>query len=189
MQYDHTEVFTNPSFPTVVVNTDAALLAPKARNRLQRKVSMVYQGLVPGELSADVQGMLYVYHGNSVGFRTHLYTRAWNYNNCILAIREVTCKDYIYKAILKQNLTAGSASADIYNIIKPHELPIDKDVLVRDPLGLFTGYTTGTQCYVYRECSPNTPDAYGSFNCNYIIIQGPCPPKNVVTPPPPPPPE
>lgn len=171
IRYDHTIAFTNPSVGSQQVDAASTFIVPYARNRLQRNVHLIYQGLVPGELAADVQSIIYSYEGNSIGFRTHLRTIPWGYDNPILAIREVACKDSIYIAELKTHLLEGTATADIYRLTVEPTKVIDKDVMVLDKLNLFTNYRSGTRCYVYRECE----------SCAYVIIQGPCPPKTPVT--------
>jgi hypothetical protein len=159
-------------------NEFADWISAFANARLRRNVDIIYQGLVPGDLSSDVQSITYSYSRNGqggVGLRTHLKTIPWDISNCVLAPREVRCKDKVFSAFLLSaitcNTTECTAQAFITKIYDTNIL-VDKEVTIYDPLKIFQNLRIGTRVYVYRECE----------SCKYVIIQGPCPPTGGNTP-------
>lgn len=144
-----------------------------AQKRLLREVDMIYQGLVEGPISQDVQSITYYFQESNGGLRTHLRTIPWEVTNAILAPRIVACKDVLFRATLLTDLSTpgqGSpvATAVITKILDKQYL-IDREAEIADPLRLFSGLKAGAQVYVYRECG----------SCDYVIIQGECPPSTI----------
>ena len=140
--------------------------------RLLRNVDIIYQGLVLGSLSNDVQSIRYYFSGYDNTFRTRLRTVPWNAGNYILAPREVACKDVLMRATLLADMTEGANSntgtAVITKILSKQFL-IDREAVINDPLKLLTGMKKGQRAYVYQECG----------SCEYVAIQGECPPTSV----------
>lgn len=159
-------------------NEFAEWISAFASDRLRRNVNILYQGLVPGDLSSDVQSITYFFSRNSqggTGLRTHLKTIPWDINNYVLAPREVRCKDKVFSAFLLSAMTCSAyectAQAFITKIYDT-DILIDTEVTIYDPLKIFQNLRIGTRVYVYRECE----------SCKYVMIQGPCPPTGNNTP-------
>jgi len=169
---DHRKIEFEPLFGKAEANRFRDKITYYAQKRLLREVDMVYQGLVEGEPSQDVQSITYYFQESNGGLRTHLRTIPWEVTNAILAPRIVTCKDNIFRATLLSDMTNPgqgnpTATAVITKILNKQFL-IDRQAEIADPLRLWVGLKAGARVYVYRECT----------SCAYVIIQGECPPTS-----------
>jgi hypothetical protein len=145
----------------------ASWIVENAKTRLLRSIDMIYEGVVNGDLSADVQSITYYF--SEYGLRTRLRTIPWTVRNCVLAPRNEKCKDAVYSAFLIEDMTCNDDECEALAFVtKIREITtiIEEEVTIYDPLKLWETLNKGTRVYVTKECE----------TCNYIIIQGPCPP-------------
>lgn len=149
-------------------NRIATAIVTNANNRLPRTIDLIYQGLVPGDITNDVQCITYYYQGKDYGVRTRLQSTPWEIHECILSHLD-KCKDSIFRGVLLTNLVSGFASAIILRTKGVLEV-VEYAHQIRDPIGVFSNIKKGSSVLLYKSCS-------GEYDnmCEYNIIQSECP--------------
>jgi len=168
--YDHIKGEYIANYAKGIANSTAGVIKPNANTRLARNVDLIYQGLVLGELTNDVQRITYYYQGYKYGLRTRLQTIPWKIHECILSIRD-KCKDTMFRGILLSDYTAGVGASAVVLSMTSHPSIIDVieyTQVVRDPIGVFSTLKKGASVILYKSCGP-------SGICDYYIVQSECP--------------
>jgi hypothetical protein len=158
----------------VEVNAFANDIEANAKTRLLRVIDVTYQGLVPGEITNDIQSITYYFQSNEYGLRTRLKSIPWEIPSSQAWLHNLVGTDKVYKGYLLTNMTNSgetgryAATAIIFNM---HDMLVEITAQVFDATGIFTELKTGMTVLLYREAS----------NCRFHIVQSECPPS---TPPP-----
>lgn len=177
--YDHIRDSYDLTHGVSIANSTALALKSNANTRLARNIDVIYQGLVLGEISNDVQRITYYYQGNNYGLRTRLESVPWKVHECILSIRD-KCKDTVFKGVLLSNYVAGTgASAVVFDMGIANKI-IEYTTVVKDPIGVFSTLKKGASVLLYKSCGSGMFE----YSCDYYIIQSECPtttqPSNIV---------
>lgn len=147
-------------------NRIALKIKPYAETRLLRNIDVIYQGLVPGDISNDVQCITYYYQGNDYGMRTRLQTIPWEPYNSIMGVLEPTWNENIFRGVLLSNMP--NAQAAIFRMVDAtvtNKYLQAYNVVLKDRLGAFGTLKAGAKVLVYRD----------AINCGYYVIQAECP--------------
>lgn len=154
------------------INDFADAIKENGKTRFSCSYDLIYEGVVNVKICNNLHHIDYYF--GEFGLRTRLRTRQWNPNESILIPKNIPCEDKIFKALVLKNFpSVGSQGSEaiIYKI-KPHtaipQVVVDASAFISSPLGVFKWYTAGTTLLVYKACT----------NCEYHIIQGPCPPSS-----------
>lgn len=166
--YDHIENEYVAGAAKTEANRFASSLAINASSRLTRTIDVIYQGLVPGSITNDIQCITYYYQGNKFGLRTRLQSIPWEVHQCVLSHLD-KCKDSVFRGVLLSNLSNSIASAVILRTKNEVEI-VEYQKIVRDPIGAFTGIKKGSSVLLYKSCSGEYDNV-----CEYDIIQSLCP--------------
>ncbi len=158
------------------VNAFADDIEPNAKTRLLRNIDVIYQGLVPGDITNDIQSITYYFQDNNHGLRTRLKSIPWEMPTSQSWIRQPVATDTIYKAFLLTNMSTGGneltnvATAVILNM-QGKLIEIEKEVF--DSTGIFAEAVAGMTILVSRDRS----------NCRFHVLQSQCIPESGQTPP------
>jgi hypothetical protein len=158
------------------VNAFADDIEPNAKTRLLRNIDVIYQGLVPGDITNDIQSITYYFQDNNHGLRTRLKSIPWEMPTSQSWIRHPVATEAIYKAFLLTNMGTGGneltnvATAVILNM-QGKLIEIEKEVF--DSTGIFAEAVAGMTILVSRDRS----------NCRFHVLQSQCIPESGQTPP------
>ena len=155
------------------VNAFATDIEPNAKTRLLRVIDVVYQGLVPGDITNDIQSITYYFQDNVYGFRTRLKSIPWEMPNSQSWIRHPVASDAVYKGYLLTNMVIGSggelgnkATAIILNL-QGKLIELEKEIF--DSTGMFKEIEAGMTVLLTRDKS----------NCRFHVVQSECIPDVV----------
>lgn len=144
----------------------ATKIKPYAETRLLRNIDVIYQGLVPGDITNDVQCITYFFQGNEYGMRTRLQSIPWEPYNSILGIIEPTTNENIFRGVLLSNMpNAQAAIFRLADATEANKFIQSYSTTLKDRLGVFGTLKAGSKVLVYRD----------SINCSYHVIQSVCP--------------
>lgn len=172
---DHLKVAFNSSHGDLEAARLANLLKPNIQVRLFRNVDILYQGVVTGNLTNDVQRITYRFEGNRLGLRTRLQTVPWKIHNPILQTIQSNGVSTLYRGVLLSNMPNGIAAIfsmetgnNGYQGLQEYEK------IVKDKIGIFSNLKAGDKILLERDAT----------SCNYYIVNAQCPSTTPPTPPP-----
>ncbi len=173
---DHLKVAFDSGYGYAEANRLANILKPRAQVRLFRNINVIYQGVVTGDISNDVQRITYRFGGNKIGLRTHLETIPWKVYNPILQPIKPHRDSTLFRGVLLSNMPNGVAA--LFSLKEPGvngELGLQEyETIVKDKLGIFSNLKFGDKILVCRDGN----------SCDYFIVNGQCPSTPPTTPPP-----
>jgi hypothetical protein len=174
---DHLKLAFNSGYGYAEANRLANLLKPRAQVRLFRNINVIYQGVVTGDISNDVQRITYRFGGNKIGLRTHLETIPWKIHNPILQPIKPHRDSTLFSGVLLSNMPNGIAA--LFSLEEPGtlrgELGLQEyETVVKDKLGIFSNLKFGDKILVCRD----------QASCDYFIVNAQCPTNPPVVPPP-----
>ena len=152
------------------VDLFATDIEPNAKTRLLRNIDVIYQGLVPGDITNDIQSITYYFQSNEYGLRTRLKTIPWEMPSSQAWLHNLAGTDKIYKGFLLSNLGSGQVQGYITAtaiILTMSGKLVEISEIIFDTTGIFSDLKTGMTVLLYRDAT----------NCRFHIIQSECPPN------------
>lgn len=172
---DHLKLAFDSGHADAEVARIANLLKTNAQVRLFRNIDIIYQGVVTGDISNDVQRITYSFEGNKIGLRTRLQTIPWKIHNPILQIIQSSGVSNLFRGVLLSDMPNGVATLFGMETDQDGSQGLQEyEVIVRDKLGIFNNLKTGAKILVERD----------NATCNYYIVNAQCPVDPPTTPPP-----
>ncbi len=154
------------------VNAFADDIEPNAKTRLLRNIDVIYQGLVPGDITNDIQSITYYFQDNNHGLRTRLKSIPWEMPTSQSWIRHPVATDAVYKGVLLTDMTVtgfelGNKAIALIRNMQGKLIEIEKEVY--DSTDIFKDLEAGMTVLLSRDKS----------NCRFHVIQSECIPDVV----------